>query len=468
MTRGWICIRLINVQGLSREKSAEIFDMVEGDMVLCLTETQKKVDDIRLEGGMVVWQSMRDMQDRKGGGLVCAFKENNNIDLEKKESNSKEILHIKGKIGDCKLTMVLVYMRTGNDAEVEQGNREIMRECGAIVGAVVEGEGVLVLGDFNGHLGYLGYQEENKNGKIVNNFIDRHDLILLNCDERCEGTFTWERGEQRSAIDFVMANEVMYRRFLGMKIDENREVTEVSDHCVVDTHLRIEMKGRQLEGKEWHEAEYFKFTEERGERFRTGVEEELAVVGDGSIETLNNIVKNVAERTLKAKYRRKIESNGKIEQPWMTHRVREEIKKRRKLNKEHRNWGRVEGREEAWSRYVTQKNKAAQLIAGEMRQYEERLAEEIKSGNRGKDLWERINKLRGKETKREELKIYDTEGKILAEEEMREKARDFWQGIYTMHPNRLAEKWTVEDRRRYEEELERRRGQEREEQENER
>ena len=46
---------------------------------------------------------------------------------------------------------------------------------------------------------------------------------------------------------------------------------------------------------------------------------------------------------------------------------------------------------------------------------------------------------------------------MLEGDKMREKMRNFWQGIYQMHLNRIEEKWTEEIRRRYEEELEIRR-----------
>ena len=56
----------------------------------------------------------------------------------------------------------------------------------------------------------------------------------------------------------------------------------------------------------------------------------------------------IAERTLKAKYRRRVGQDGKVEQPWINDYLRGEIKKRRKLNEEHRNWKGEEGKGEAW------------------------------------------------------------------------------------------------------------------------
>ena len=80
------------------------------------------------------------------------------------------------------------------------------------------------MGYFNCHLGFLGYQEENENGRMTIEFINGNILTLLNSDEKCLGTSTWGRaGNQRSAIDLVKVNENMYRYFIGMEIDEEEE-----------------------------------------------------------------------------------------------------------------------------------------------------------------------------------------------------------------------------------------------------
>ena len=48
---------------MCRGKSAEIFDMLNKILVLCLTETQKKIDDVRLEegGGSWFWEILIDI-----------------------------------------------------------------------------------------------------------------------------------------------------------------------------------------------------------------------------------------------------------------------------------------------------------------------------------------------------------------------------------------------------------------------
>ena len=53
---------------------------------------------------------------------------------------------------------------------------------------------IFLLGDFNGHIGILGNQQLNYNGKLVMDIKTECDLILLNSTEKCDGTYTWSRG----------------------------------------------------------------------------------------------------------------------------------------------------------------------------------------------------------------------------------------------------------------------------------
>ena len=41
-------------------------------------------------------------------------------------------------------------------------------------------------------------------------------------DAHCKGMVTWQRKEQSSVIDFVMANNMCYKWFKSMEIDEDR------------------------------------------------------------------------------------------------------------------------------------------------------------------------------------------------------------------------------------------------------
>ena len=134
------------------------------------------------------------------------------------------------------------------------------------------------------------------------------------------------------------------------------------------------------------------------------------------------------------------------------HNIRKEIKERRKLNKIHRNWREdEEGREDAWEAYQWQKSKVKELISKEMKQYEENLTEEIRSGGRKGALWEVVNKLRGINKEKEAMKLYNEEGKMVSGMEVERLVAEYWSKIYKTHENRMGKIWTEEGRREYEE-----------------
>ena len=66
---------------------------------MCLTET-KKVDDIKIVKDVKIIQTMRETQDRKGGGLLIMYKEEEKYDIQKMTTKSIDILHVEGEIGN--------------------------------------------------------------------------------------------------------------------------------------------------------------------------------------------------------------------------------------------------------------------------------------------------------------------------------------------------------------------------------
>ena len=96
-------IKLLNVQGLTEDKWIEILEETGDDSIMCLTETQKKVDDIKIVKDMKIIQTKPEMQDRKGGGLLIMYKEKEKYDLQKMTTRSAEIQHVEGEIEKNKL-----------------------------------------------------------------------------------------------------------------------------------------------------------------------------------------------------------------------------------------------------------------------------------------------------------------------------------------------------------------------------
>lgn len=57
----------------------------------------------------------------------------------------------------------------------------------------------------------------------------------------CKGEFTWERGEQRSTIDFALINSDFYKFFERMIIDEKGEEYDLSDHKPITVQFKVDI-----------------------------------------------------------------------------------------------------------------------------------------------------------------------------------------------------------------------------------
>ena len=62
-------------------------------------------------------------------------------------------------------------------------------EVEAIIEAKQEEE-LMIIGDFNGHVGFLGEQKLDEGGKMIVEWMEEQGLILLNKDTQCTGLYT--------------------------------------------------------------------------------------------------------------------------------------------------------------------------------------------------------------------------------------------------------------------------------------
>ena len=121
-----------------------------------------------------------------------------------------------------------------------------------------EKRGLMILGDFNGHLNMIENNRRNDmNGKMVIEWMEEHNLILLNATEKCEGTYTRIEGDQKSAIDFILVNRNLYKMSTSLKIDEKKELFHLSDHTMLTLELEAKKAGKSTFKKEWISGEYY-------------------------------------------------------------------------------------------------------------------------------------------------------------------------------------------------------------------
>ena len=282
-----------------------------------------KQENIQINKNIANINSMREKEDRKGGGLMVLYRKNNKINLKKIENKNNNIMEMEGRCLGLKLRIVLVYFDVRKGAKGLNANRKIEKAVEKIIEKDEE-EALVILGDFNGHIGIM---EENspldRNGKMILRWLDDYNLTLLNLDDKCEGTYTRTFKKQKSIIDYVLINNKMYNRFKEMKIDENKEIFDISDHNLITVNFSIKNEGNISKNK-MIEREYYTKDPETIKIYC----KELEKYGkENKIVDLTEMLgteEKIAKEILLKKYRRKqINNENKTEEsPWMNEQIR--------------------------------------------------------------------------------------------------------------------------------------------------
>ena len=238
-----LSILMLNIQGLTKTKKYKLEKLITKQENTCstitlLSETHMKEDKFNWDKRWKVYEKRRAKDDKKGGGLMMIQSTLKTTLMEERTTVSSDILMTEGSISSTKLIIIMVYMATGNTAESIERNRIIKNELEKILDENREDKGIILLGDFNGHIGTVGNQKENRNGRLVKQLAEFHNLTILNLHDKCEGEATWSRNNLSSTIDFVLINEKMNNAFTGMNIDENQERCDLSDHNLIEVNFR--------------------------------------------------------------------------------------------------------------------------------------------------------------------------------------------------------------------------------------
>ena len=77
-----------------------------------------------------------------------------NIEIEELKTQQKNILYTKCQIFNLELKILLVYFSAGNSEEDKQRDGLIRKECEKLIQNCTDSEKLIVLGDFNGHIGF--------------------------------------------------------------------------------------------------------------------------------------------------------------------------------------------------------------------------------------------------------------------------------------------------------------------------
>lgn len=126
-----------------------------------------------------------------------------------------------------RMVLIVVYMTVEGQARTRTDNEKKLGEIGRVMGKF-QGEEIIIMGDFNSHIGILG-EGVNTNGNMLLDFMEEKQLENLNLT-MAEGRVTWEQRGTKSAIDFILVNEEARRKVKGMMVGEEGVMDLGSDH----------------------------------------------------------------------------------------------------------------------------------------------------------------------------------------------------------------------------------------------
>ena len=273
---------------------------------------------------------MRDAKETKGGGLMILYK-NTNFLIKKIETIHKDILVIQCQIYSLELRMILVYMSVTN----YDGNNQLIQY---VQEHIENTKNYIILGDFNGHTGFLGPQSRNKNGDMMLDLIDKNNLILLNGHPECKGEITWQQiRERKSTIDYLIIDTELHQRFEKMTIDEQKEEFDLSYHNILIATFTVKNKDQnQFKDRIHSKMTYVKINEETSRKFTSQVK--IKISHNTTLEQDEDIIKEAKQqcmvRTINKRY-----SNitGEEEKTWFCEKIKRGISIRKKYNRERRN-----------------------------------------------------------------------------------------------------------------------------------
>ena len=323
--------------------------------------------------------------------------------IDQHMTKSNNLMHASCKIDCEQFQIILVYMSVDNTLQ----NKTIMKEIESIIEDTHES--YMVLGDFNGHLGFLGPHPMNKNGELLYKLVDKHNLIWLNGHPECTGEITWEQKDMRSVIDYILVNNKMHDNFINLKIDDNKEIFDLSDHNLLTaTFYKNNGHQKKFAKKKCKEITYMKITDDSKKKFIRNIHQNIDE--DTTTEEYEALVMNTRDRYLMKTIRTKMvkHNENETEKIWFNKDIEQAIKLRKLYNRQRRNELDQARYEELSNLYMKQKKQVQTMVKLEVTKHEKKLTKDIKQDKSNKKLWDVINTLQGKMKHEAKKKIFMT------------------------------------------------------------
>ena len=218
-----------NVRGLVSKKPSlkNVLEIKKPDVIIFVETHLIGKTTTTIEGyDQIITRNRKD----KGGGLLLAVKKNTDIEaMILNIDENHEIMWVKLKVKDQNYIVAIVYGYSGESRVEEEDIDEWYYSLEKGISNYIEDK-VIILGDFNAHIGNDedgiegNIEKINQNGKLLRSLIERRCLYVINGTEKCSGKWTREDPNgSKSIIDYVIANENAIDDVENMIIDEEHE-----------------------------------------------------------------------------------------------------------------------------------------------------------------------------------------------------------------------------------------------------
>jgi len=374
----------------------------------CMTETKVKGHDFKPEGVKMFSKHRNGKGEKKGGGLALGYAESANIKLEEIEIKSNDILALEGMINGAKCRIILCYFNCSKAKKGEdfEKNRTLQKQVEKLM-EVDPNINLIVLGDFNGRLTSLEPDiKSDSNGLMIEKWVDKHDIFHLNSLITCTGKYTFESANGKSAIDHILTNGKLYEKHIGMWIDEDKTMLNISDHNLVRAWFKIgntkpiKKKKKNIKEITWISRDQNRI-DKCVEDFKQNIGRKI------NFKKCMTKVSSSVNFAMKRKLKRRPGGKKKIElkaATWVDTELKENIKLRSKLSKAWRHARKRKEPKEVLDKYrdeyFLQKSRTAILTGDKKSEWEESKISETWGG--GKTFWKMIKELLGKDKENSE------------------------------------------------------------------
>ena len=252
----------LNVDGLSEAKLADVASFAEQQSpdIMFILETKRRLEeigtDIAIEGYETTEIRRSDTAgDKQGGGIACYTKNTRDMVFKPHtpEIEHEDLAYVENE--RSWITVETQYTKTAvcgvyfgcqfsddRNKDWNEGMFWVLQQ--EVQSLRAQGYRVLIVGDFNAHIGNKEGQgvdgnnpDINKNGQRFLEFLMNQDLTHVNGALRsdgsakiCSGIWSRQRGPSRSLIDYAVLSSEHLASVQSMFVDENGIYGSGSDH----------------------------------------------------------------------------------------------------------------------------------------------------------------------------------------------------------------------------------------------